>query len=130
MSEVDSIRDKVTPCWNARDLIPHPGLTEQVTATIRFSLDRDGSISEIEALPAPAHITDRNQRDFHAAMAESALSAVKNCAPYILPPEKYESWRKMTLNFNIATFGPLEIKRSQRTEGPLSDYDRKRIFGY
>lgn len=109
MPEVDSIRDKVTPCWKVRDLIPHPGLTEQANVTIRFALERDGSISEIEAVPVPAHITDRNQRDFHGAMAESALSAVKNCAPYILPPEKYESWRKMSLIFSFAPLARPEV---------------------
>ena len=48
----------------------------------------------------PIPLDDMRGRDsfFRTAM-ESALRAVLRCQPFKMPPEKYESWKEMTLTF-------------------------------
>lgn len=128
IEEADYVRKRVASCWDVKDIVVHPGLTREAQAQIRILLERDGSVSEIEAMPIPAHITNQSERDFHTLLNEKALRAVEACAPYILPPDKYEDWRKMKLNFSIAPISTPPIAGAHES-GTLSDYDRKRIFG-
>ena len=47
--------------------------------------------------------TDRMGNDYYRVAAESALRAVRNprCNPLRgLPPDRYEEWRVLDLNFN------------------------------
>ena len=37
---------------------------------------------------------------FFQAAAESAVRAVFECQPYAMPPQKYDQWRDMVLNFD------------------------------
>lgn len=91
----DQVRRQIEPCWNvpagakdARDLV----------IVVKVTLRPDGTVSD-------ALIEDmgRYRADpvFRAA-AESARRAVLNprCQPFKLPPEQYELWRLLTLNFN------------------------------
>ena len=59
-------------------------------------LKQDGSVADV-------HILDmqRMKRDvFFRSAAENARRAVISCAPFRLPPRKFEIWRDMTLVFD------------------------------
>ena len=93
MSELDAIRFQIQRCWSvpagARE-------AENLVVRIRFSLNPDGS------LRGEPEILDRERMDepFFRTAAESARRAVLRCTPLTLPPEKYESWKEIRLNFN------------------------------
>jgi hypothetical protein len=95
MSEIDLVRRQIERCWSlpagAKD-------AEDMVVSIRVEMNVDGT-------PRMAEIRDqaRMRGDaFYRAAAESALRAVLNprCHPFTLPPEKYDSWKTMTLVFN------------------------------
>ncbi len=95
ISELDAIRRQLTLCW-------HPpagakGAKEMPIIPVRLFLNIDGTVREAR-LAGPSHLGDA----FYRAVAESALRAVKDpqCNPLKLPPEKYEQWKDMTINFN------------------------------
>jgi hypothetical protein len=95
ISEIDLARQQLARCWSlpagAKD-------AEDLVIEIHAVMNPDGTVRE-------ARIVDqlRMQQDpFFRAAAESALRAALNprCSPLRLPPEKYEQWKDMTLNFN------------------------------
>ena len=93
ISELDAIRFQIQKCWSipagARE-------AEDLVVRIRFSLNPDGSLrGEPEIL-----YRDRMDEPFFRTAAESARRAVLRCTPLTLPPEKYESWKEIKLNFN------------------------------
>ncbi len=91
ISEIDLLRRQISRCWN-----PPIGVqgAEDLIVAVRISLRRDGSLSgapEIDGSVSGA--TGR-------VAAESALRAVRRCAPYQLPPEKYDTWRDIRVTFD------------------------------
>ena len=95
MSERDSVKRQIEPCWNvpagARD-------AENLVVDIRLQLNSDGTVITAELVDSA-----RAARDpFFRAASESALRAVLNprCSPLRLPPKKYEEWKNMVLSFN------------------------------
>ncbi len=95
MSERDSVRRQIEPCWNvpagARD-------AENLVVDIRLRLNSDGTVITAELVDSAHALRDT----FFRAAAESALRAVLNprCSPLKLPPRKYEEWKNMVLSFN------------------------------
>ena len=95
MSERDSVRRQIEPCWNvpagARD-------AENLVVDIRLRLNADGTVIRAELVDGARAAGDT----FFRAAAESALRAVLNprCSPLRLPPNKYEEWKNMVLSFN------------------------------
>ena len=95
ISEIDLVRQQIHRCWNlpagAKD-------AHKMLISIRIAMNPDGRVRT-------ARILDQSQMSsnpFYRAMAESALRAVLNpsCQPFKLPPEKYERWKNMKLNFD------------------------------
>jgi len=95
ISEIDLVRQQIRKCWSlpagakgAADLV----------ISIEVDMNADGTVRR-------AVIKDRARMGkdaFFRAAAESARRAVLNprCNPFKLPPEKYQQWQTMTLNFN------------------------------
>jgi outer membrane biosynthesis protein TonB len=92
MSEEDALRRQIERCWNvpagARD-------GQDLIVEVRVSLNQDGSVRDVRAAPSP-----RMSDPFYRAAAESAVRAVQRCSPLNVPPDKYSSWKEMTLTFN------------------------------
>ena len=74
-------------CWA-------PPVGANATATVRFSLNRDGSLAGAPTLVKTT--TDAQSQ----AVAESALLAVRRCAPLKLPADKYELWKEVMVVFD------------------------------
>ncbi|MCP5365391.1 MAG: hypothetical protein H6905_09215 [Hyphomicrobiales bacterium] len=95
MSEIDAVRRQIGRCWN---LPAGAKRAEDLIVAIRVEMNVDGT-------PRSATIERQESvggNPFYQAAAESALRAVLNprCHPFKLPPEKYQTWRTMTLVFN------------------------------
>lgn len=91
ISEIDLLRRQISRCWN-----PPIGVqgAENLIVAIRISLRRDGTLSG--APEVDGTVSGGAER----VAAESALRAVRRCAPYQLPPEKYDTWRDIRVTFD------------------------------
>lgn len=95
MSEIDAFKVQMQKCWsvpvgaaNAEDLI----------VKIKVYLNLDGSLAQ------PPELTDRARMltggPYYRAAAESAMRAIRRCAPFKMPADKFSSWREIDLNFD------------------------------
>jgi colicin import membrane protein len=91
-NEIDALRARLRQCWNvpvgvaeARDLI----------VTVRIQFKQDGNL-----LTEPRLMNSASHPAFVTA-SESALRAVRTCAPYtFLPAAKYEAWKDVIVDFD------------------------------
>ena len=91
-NELDALRNRLRQCWNvpvglaeARDLI----------VTVRIQFNTDGSLS------AEPRLMNQVSHPAFTAASESALRAVRSCAPYsFLPVAKYEAWKDVIIDFD------------------------------
>ena len=94
MSEIDLVRRQVTDCWN-----PPAGAkdAQNLIITIEVQVNRDGTVRS-----ADIKDTYRMGDPFYRAAAESARRALFNpkCTPLRLPPDRYEIWQSMIINFD------------------------------
>ncbi|MCP4327773.1 MAG: cell envelope integrity protein TolA [Alphaproteobacteria bacterium] len=96
LSELDAIRHQIELCWNvpvgARD-------AKNLVVELNLDMNPDGSVRQVRLIDG----SNRYQTDaFYRAAVDSAMRAVLNpmCNPLKLPPNKYNTWRNFTLNFN------------------------------
>ncbi|MEC7184297.1 MAG: hypothetical protein VXW07_00610, partial [Pseudomonadota bacterium] len=92
LSEIDAFRSQIRACWS----VPAGAKNaENLLVRVRVQLDPSGR-------PIAKKIINRAQLtdSFFLSAAESVLRAIERCQPYKMPPEKYESWREMELNFD------------------------------
>ncbi len=94
-TELDALRSRLAQCWS-----PPIGWTDpsEVRVILMLSLNPDGSVA------GDPQILERPNGRYEQAAPESALRAVRRCAPYTLPPDKYESWKQVKI-----TFDPIEM---------------------
>jgi outer membrane biosynthesis protein TonB len=89
-SELDALRAQIQACWSlpagAQDV-------KDIVVQVQISLRQDGSLA---ADPIPLN---RGTGAFQV-VAESALRAVRRCAPYRLPAAKYDVWKEVEINFD------------------------------
>lgn len=96
ISEKDMIRSQFLLCWTmpagAKD-------ANTLAVRIKMELQPDGTV--LKASIAPDLMGRYASEPFFRAAADSALRAVHKCSPLKnLPPDKYNSWRDMELNFD------------------------------
>ncbi|MDP9195644.1 MAG: energy transducer TonB [Pseudomonadota bacterium] len=92
-SEMDALKRQLVGCWNfpagakdAQNLV--------VDVIVEVNPDRTVKSAEISD-------TGRSRSDnFYRTAAESARRAVLQCQPLLLPPGKYDTWQKMTIQFD------------------------------
>jgi hypothetical protein len=90
-NELDALRARLAQCWS-----PPIGWTDpaEVRVVLMLYLNSDGSMSqEPQVVEAPAG-------RYSQTAPESAVRAVRRCAPYNLPPEKFESWKQVKVTFD------------------------------
>jgi outer membrane biosynthesis protein TonB len=91
-SELDMLRARLRDCWN----VP-VGLAEarDLVVTVRIQFRTDGSLS------AEPRLMNTGSHPAFQAASESALRAVRSCAPYsFLPVAKYEAWKDVIVDFD------------------------------
>ncbi|WP_062204428.1 cell envelope integrity protein TolA [Aureimonas sp. AU12] len=91
-NEMDALRGQVEKCWN-----PPAGNADAGNFVVKISMQLSPS-GEIEGMP---QILDGGSGSTaQRAAGEAAVRAVRRCAPYNLPAEKYDTWSKVTFNFD------------------------------
>jgi len=91
VNELDALRARISECWTP----PPGGLgADAIVVKLRLKLNKDGTL---EGYPA---VTNQGSSPFFQAAADSAVRAVYQCQPYVLPAAKYALWRDMILNFD------------------------------
>ena len=93
------MRAAVERCWNAATIIGAPE-PEKLVVQIDFELNRDGSLVSAPRVANSLQINLSGNRFWKVAERE-AISAVVKCAPYdFLSPDRYDTWKEFTLNFD------------------------------
>lgn len=93
MSEIDALRSQMMKCWNVPVGAPDP---RALVLSLKIQLNQDGSVAGMPQLLETQGLGD----PYFRAASESAIRAVKMCAPYSLPVEKYETWSSVTVVFD------------------------------
>lgn len=96
ITEKDAIRGQFVKCWRmpagAKD-------AEGLAARVRVSVSPSGEVTEVRL--ATNQLARYRSDEFFRAAADSAIRAVWKCSPLQnLPPDKYETWQDMELNFD------------------------------
>jgi len=95
ISELDAFKYQLEPCWN----VPAGAkFAENLAVEVRVTLLRDGTVNKASVLNRARYNSDSSFR----AAADSALRALRNprCSPLRLPPEKYDQWKSIVINFD------------------------------
>jgi len=94
-AEIEAVRERVRPCWTG------PSGQDRVIVPIVVRVREDGTPTASYVKDTARFEGDPNYR----AAANSAIRALMNprCHPWLLPREKYETWRIMTFNFDFGT---------------------------
>ncbi len=95
-SEIDALRGQIQKCWNVGALAGADDAAS-LRAKVVFRLNRNGEIDGRPEASASGSDATTNR-----TFAGGARRAVQRCAPYKLPPEKYETWADVTVNFSLA----------------------------
>lgn len=93
VSEIDALRAQMMKCWNVPIGAPDP---RALVLNVKVHFNQDGTI-----LGSPQLLDTQGLGDpYFRAASESAIRAVKMCAPYKLPAEKYDAWNEVTVTFD------------------------------
>jgi colicin import membrane protein len=95
-NELDLLRARLAQCWS-----PPLGWTDpaEVRVVLMLELNEDGSVAGTpQVLEAPPG-------SYATTAPESALRAVRRCAPYNLPAEKYDAWKQVKVTFDPRDMG-------------------------
>ena len=90
-SEMDALRARLAQCWS-----PPIGWTDpaQVRVVLLLSLNPDGTVDGVP------QVLDSPQGQYSTTAPESAVRAVRRCAPYNLPADKYDAWKQVKVTFD------------------------------
>jgi hypothetical protein len=91
VNELDALRSRIAQCWS-----PPPGWSDpsEVRVVMIISLEADGSVA------TPPRVVESPAGRYQVAAPESAVRAVRACAPYPLPAEKYPEWKEVKITFD------------------------------
>ncbi|WP_448659274.1 cell envelope biogenesis protein TolA [Sphingomonas sp. CJ99] len=94
-----AIQRQVQPCANR---IPNPGPgANEIRSRIRLQLSPDGTMSARPQLRGQTGLTDENRR-YAQRVAELAIAAFIQCAPYELPADLYAGgWEDIIINYRL-----------------------------
>lgn len=98
ISQLDMLQHQLAGCWS----IPAGAMDAQnLIIDIAVEVNPDRTVRTVEIMDKARY----NRDTFFRAAAESAKRAVLNpdCSPLALPPEKYDLWKSMTIQFNPRT---------------------------
>ena len=91
-NEIDALRARIVACW---DIPLGASNADEVRTAVQFHLNQDGSLA------GEPEITKRPDGRYNAIAPESVIRAIRKCAPYALPPDKYAGdtgWNTVALD--------------------------------
>jgi len=91
VSDIDYLRQQISRCWS-----PPVGVLDAVGLIVKLDLELnlDGSLARAPIVP------NSSGEPIFTIASEAAARAVVQCQPYTLPPEKFDVWRRMIVNFD------------------------------
>ena len=92
-----AIRRQVQPCAD-RIATPGPG-AERITTKINLRMNRDGSFAANPSVVS--QVTDEDNARYGGRVGELAKAAFVQCSPFELPPELYDGWKNINLNYKL-----------------------------
>lgn len=95
ISEMDALRQQLSQCWN---IMAGAANAEDQVVEVAVEVNMDRTVSSAKVVDQGKY----SSNPFFRAAADSALRALRNpsCTPLNVPPNKYESWKKMTIVFD------------------------------
>lgn len=92
-SEIDAFREQVSACW-----VPPAVATNAADLGVQLKiwLNPDGSLArppEVIGDGVPPSV-------FQRAAEDAALQAMRRCAPFRMPEDKYAYWREVEIRFD------------------------------
>jgi len=95
--EREWLRSQIQRCWN-----PPTGVMDapNLLVKLRIAFNVDGSVV------GQPEVTNSSSSPLFQVAADAAVRAVLRCQPYQMPPEKYDSWRDVILNFDPSHMFP------------------------
>ena len=93
--EINALTKQLAGCWS---LLPGAAQAETLAVTLTITVNQDRTVRNVTIDDKARYQSD----PFFRAAADNAMRAIKhpNCTPLDLPPEKYNMWKEMTLNFD------------------------------
>ena len=95
LSEIQAVRRQIQPCWNFPAGAQNAGA---LRVRITIWLNRDGSVRDAKILDGAD--TSRNAKLRTAAAAGLRAINDPSCSPLKLPPEKFDQWKVLTIDFD------------------------------
>ena len=95
ISEQDALRRQLAGCWN---VMAGAKYAEDLVVGVRVFMNPDRTVNRASILDK-----GRYNRDSHfRAAADAAIRALRNprCSPLELPPDKFEQWQTILINFD------------------------------
>ena len=96
-SLLGAISREIKPHWQGK--VPEGADSEKLVTVLRWNLNRDGSLTGVPTVLRQEGITDAN-RPQAARHAEQAIRAVQLAAPFNLPDQYYDAWKRVTIKFD------------------------------
>ncbi|MBY0509133.1 MAG: TonB C-terminal domain-containing protein [Rhodospirillaceae bacterium] len=93
MTELDAIRRHIEGCWR---IDPGKEGIENLAADIKVFINPDGSVREAQIVDMTRYFVDSAFRTF----ANSARNAVLGCGNIPISPERYSTFKEMTMTFS------------------------------
>ena len=92
MSEFDALIARLHKCWDVPVGVKD---AHDIAVLVRIQFKKDGSL-----MTDPVIVNQSANPTFRVA-AESALRAIRSCAPYnFMPTAKYDAWKEVEVNFD------------------------------
>jgi hypothetical protein len=92
-SERDALYRQISSCWFLPMAVED---VKDIVVQLRVLVNPDRTVEKIEIFDPERY----NQDPTFRAVAESARQAIEKCSPLNLPPDKYDVWRELLLNFS------------------------------
>ena len=93
ISEIDAIKSQIQKCWTE----PAGGLKKEgLSVLLRIKLLIDGNVEDIKVSQGPK--TDNTTMNQLAI--DTAIRAIKICAPYKMPINSYNAWKELEIMFD------------------------------
>ncbi len=96
-SLLGAISRAIRPHWQGQ--VPQGVDSEKLVTVLRWTLNRDGSLAGRPEVVGQEGITPAN-RPQAARHAEMAIRAVELAAPFDLPDQYYDTWKRVTIRFD------------------------------
>jgi outer membrane biosynthesis protein TonB len=90
-----ALRAQLKVCWNPPANMSNP---RELIVVVSIDIGIDGNLLRQPTLVSPASTYGASQRLIVAI--DNALNAVRTCAPFNLPPDRYEAWRQVRFKFD------------------------------